>query len=177
MGTDITCCVEYRSTSGDDAGKWHQIRINNPYYEKYSKDDEYCSLITPFYARDYILFGILAGVRSNDYPQIDYERGLPFDVSDDVRKYHDTCKEYSYSESWYTLEELDRWASEKKNFMSIDYRDITSHSERSMVKEKDKMVRNRFAHLVSNVRFIASLVDVNTYIHPRDVRIVFWFDC
>lgn len=55
--------------------------------------------------RDYELFGILAGVRGHSTP-ISYPKGLPFDVTDEVKRLHDSWGEDAHSASWLTFDDI-----------------------------------------------------------------------
>jgi hypothetical protein len=64
--------------------------------------------------RNYDLFGVLAGVRGDVDPEFTEDRGLPADLSHDVREEHDTGY---HSETWYTLAELlDYFRGHKRRF-------------------------------------------------------------
>lgn len=55
--------------------------------------------------RNYELFGILAGVRGSSEP-ISYIKGLPSDVTDDVKSLYDSWEGGAHSASWLTFNEI-----------------------------------------------------------------------
>lgn len=179
MGCDIHCMVEYRDVYAGGDGKWHAIEIKNPYRVYHIPDNdgnmvEYDSYIEPYDGRDYQLFGILAGVRSDEYPQMDDARGLPPDVSDEVRAKFDEYSDDYHTPSWYTLNELESWYNNKENFHSVDYKDEAFKPYLRRIKKEDKDMRERFKSFMWGVDFMASLAEY--YVAPQNVRVVFWFD-
>lgn len=63
----------------------------------------------PFDVLNYLVFGILAGVRCEEYPQIAPTRGLPTDASDTVRKSYESWGRDAHTPSWITLGEFLRY--------------------------------------------------------------------
>ena len=55
--------------------------------------------------RNYELFSILAGVRGSSTP-ISYPKGLPVDVTDDVKSLYDSWEWDAHSASWLTFNEI-----------------------------------------------------------------------
>lgn len=82
MGCDIHMHVECKKQ-----GRW--VLHSNDIYD----------------GRDYELFGILAGVRGRCVP-ISHPKGLPFDVTDEVKRLHDSWGEDAHSSSWLTFNEI-----------------------------------------------------------------------
>ena len=150
MGTDIHSFVEIRNTK---TGKWELAKI----YSMNHQSDRGLRPVEAYYGRSYMLFGLLAGVRDCVTPLIPL-RGIPMDVSDDVREFYQAYEEDWHSASWMTLSELNVFCRDK----SID-------------KETgDKEYRRLLKGFRDNVDFIA---DVCTYyVASPDVRVVFWFD-
>lgn len=174
MGADIHAYVECKDVN---TGKWKAILVENPFELYYSnKDDKgYHPYIQPYDGRNYYLFGILAGVRANVYPQIDDPRGLPCDMSDALRKLWDDGDGWWHTPSWYSLAELRAWADKKRNFRVCDYSCIADSIEIKAQKDEDKHMRETFKSLVSGVEFMSDLY--NHGLTPAsDVRLVFWFD-
>jgi hypothetical protein len=85
MGCDIHCHAEKRSPEG-----WKRLPIPEP-----------------FDWRQYGLFGFLAGVRNySQVPSLAPHRGLPADVSAEVREDSEGWNGDGHSHSWVTLGEL-----------------------------------------------------------------------
>lgn len=116
MGTDIHLYCEYRSAETNM--EWFNCdhyRLN-PFYNKLDKikskeigeeyEEEKWWVIPAYDDRNYTLFGILAGIRTNENKSIDYPRGLPVDASKIVNKEAIHWKPYGYSHSWLTIREL-----------------------------------------------------------------------
>lgn len=82
MGCDIHIHVECKHGA-------HWKRCNREIYE----------------GRDYELFGILAGVRGSRTP-ISYPKGLPVDVTYDVKRLYDLWEWDTHSSSWLTFDEI-----------------------------------------------------------------------
>jgi len=92
MGTDIVWCVEIQ----DENGVWEKLEADrhHPRYSDFTDSKEWyedCNAWlreNPWHydGRNYDLFGILAGVRRHDYPQITPLRGLPDDISQIVKE-------------------------------------------------------------------------------------------
>lgn len=110
MGCDIHIYCEYRNKATDM--KWFNCDWykRNLYYKKF--DDNYIEpkweCIHAYDGRDYILFGILAGVRNKSNPIISEPRGIPNDIHKQTKKEYNNaikCMVY-HSFSWLTIEEL-----------------------------------------------------------------------
>lgn len=174
MGCDITIVVEYRDGADDN---WKRIDIANPYARK--RDDGRPVYLTPYDGRNYALFGILAGVRSNELKQIDDIRGLPMDCDPKTREEYETPDYGYFGASYYTLEELLLWAKDKSNFYimspeEMEYYDIEPKDREEMECFSD-MARSSLYRLIYGAETLASAVE-EQYLLSRDVRIVFWFD-
>jgi len=64
----------------------------------------------PYYGRNYNLFAILANVMNDcNFEQIHSIRGLPKNISKELKKKSDNFGEDGYSHSWYTLKELQKF--------------------------------------------------------------------
>lgn len=105
MGCDIHLYCEYRSAETDHewlSCDWYR---RNPYRKSDVTEPKWCC-INAYGNRNYTLFGILAGVRSNDNPTISAPRGVPSDMSKQIRKEWENEAEWCHSFSWLTLKEL-----------------------------------------------------------------------
>jgi len=158
MGCDIHDYVEVRK---DDVWEKVGYRFPNPYYDPDKKifvtvidgeiDDNDIwnvpAIDSPICTRSYILFSVLAGVRGS-YDSIAQPRGLPSDVSKDVRILSDDWGSDGHSHSWVTLRELQEY-------------DWSKLGEEATY----------LGWFVSNtIPMLEKLGD------PDDVRLVFWFD-
>lgn len=175
VGADIHCHVEVKDTGTNE---WKEVRIPNPYHLSYDydrntdqiSDEATPNLMEPFDGRNYSLFGILAGVRSNVFKQMDDPRGLPSDVSDSVLAAYKDSEYDWHTPSWYTLDELYAWLDKKKNFKLPVY----DGEDDSWAKEESKAVREVFRYFVFGVDFMANLMD--PFVRRPNARVVFWFD-
>lgn len=97
MGCDIHSFVERR-----EDGRW--VRLTGdlfPDNDQWSEPDE------PFPNRNYDLFGFLADVRNYSHcPVIAEPRGLPDDVSSEIRAEHEDWGRDAHSTSWLTVAEM-----------------------------------------------------------------------
>ena len=100
MGCDIHVYTECKNSNGD----WENV--DNWRYSYYSEGKElYVNSI--FYDRDYTLFSFLAGVRNYDEVEsFGFNRGLPDDCSEVVRKEAEAWGEDGHTHGWCTLSEL-----------------------------------------------------------------------
>jgi len=97
MGCDIHMYAEKKVK-----GVWEKVNIKNP-----QCDGAYNDYV--FFGRNYGFFSILAGVRNyaNAYIEpIDQPRGLPDDVSPEIKKISDDWGVDGHSHSWFMLREL-----------------------------------------------------------------------
>lgn len=133
----------------------------NPYYEM-GKDSNKYDHRSIYNARNYSLFGRLAGVRDQSVPMIDTPRGLPNDVSDFVKSESDDWKLDAHSHSYFTVKELLEY--DKK------YHDKAFHYLIKLIKKRMKREFDiwDFFNKQEKNELIKS--------HSEEFRIVFWFD-
>lgn len=127
MGCDIHLFVERR-----EGGTWFNADTwtPNPYHEKYPDDEQPLEIKYEdrFYTgRNYDLFAILANVRNGygfagvktgaGFNPIAPPRGLPADVSSEVRGEADRWGADGHSHSWFTVNEL----------LAYDWDQVTQH--------------------------------------------------
>lgn len=116
MGCDIHCYCEVRKN-----GKWEELKekiFKSCYSEELSSD--------PYHGRNYDLFAILANVRNgrgfagsdtgNGFMPISPLKGLPADVSGEIKKSSDSWDCDGHSHSWVTLKELIDYNWSQKTF-------------------------------------------------------------
>lgn len=174
MGCDIHLYVEVRDR---ETYKWEPIAVQNPYqeYVDLKTGEKHHPDIYPYHGRDYELFGILAGVRCDIYDRMtDFNRGLPVDASDYVRKEWGHGKDYFHSATWYTLSELRAYGANKKNFHSVNYKNLDFADELDEIKKDDKSMRRRFNSFVDEIDNFAELFFPG--VPEENVRAVMWFD-
>lgn len=178
MGADIHMAIEVRNTYKTD-DKWKYLEIKNPFLSYKDADGtEHIDVLEPYNGRDYELFGILAGVRSDVYDQIDSVRGMPEDASEAVKERYKAEESYGavHSLTWYTLDELKSWGERKKHFKSANYKELAEYDEGLFLetKREDKDMRKRFNTFVYDIEnFVYMIIG---YVNPRNVRAVIWFD-
>lgn len=106
MGCDIHVYCEAKGYSND---KWINVDHykKNKYYDP-NNDGEYeFEVVHIFDDRDYGLFSILADVRNYaDIEPIDQPRGLPDDVTKEVKEFSEGYGFDGHSHSYFTLKEL-----------------------------------------------------------------------
>lgn len=156
MGCDIHTFVERR----DEAGQWQVV-----------------DGLAPFDWRNYGMYGFLADVRNySAVPSIAEERGLPDDISVEVRDEYALWIDDAHTASWLSVNELadfdytqtvnDRRVTRQTGPNSWDG-GVTGAPEEGTVKTYHELLGQAFLDDVEQLR---SLGD------PEDVRVVFWFD-
>ena len=96
MGADIWTYVEHYNPK---TKKWESVNL----YQKTPNGN--FEMVNFYTGRNYTLFGKLAGVRGMDEPMV-YSRGLPEDLSPEVREEYDKMEGYAHSATWYDMYEL-----------------------------------------------------------------------
>jgi hypothetical protein len=105
MGTDINMYVEYKSTTG-----WHVVNDTSYSSERYKWDPAHGPEIV-YYDRNYDLYGLLTGrphgmLGAEDFAASFGIRGLPADVSPEVRAQYETLEDAISDSSWLLLSEV-----------------------------------------------------------------------
>lgn len=162
MGSDIHMYCEYMFKDEWKSGDYFMI---NPYEEV----DKY--YVVPLYdGRNYELFGILAGIRSNEHEPIATYRGVPNDSCDTIRHEKSEWGNDGHSHNWLTYKEIvDRIKKDCRK-----YKNIGGYSNHILYR-----IAKSMAQRMTNVFW---LFDVNDIDDPKlmeranDFRIVFWFD-
>jgi len=151
MGCDIHSYVEVKRN-----GQWEKVgNIFRGYYDEDELIDE------PFYYRSYGLFGFLADVRNYSVvPVISQPKGIPSDISTEVKKELEEWDSDAHSLSCLTLKELLDFNYDQK---FIDMRAI---SDAPKISVKD-FLGEKFSKLISQLQTLGD---------PENVRVVFWFD-
>lgn len=182
MGCDIWLHCEYKKN-----GAWHNCDnfIWNDKEEKYEWEQLY-------WGRNYDLFGILAGVRSREFPMIDNPRGIPDDISDKTKELYEDDKEYTHSHSYITMRELLKWKEEqtrkwkklKKRYKVISDPDDW-YGDYIVVEDANTVVYKQEHHMLDYLlqllkikmdNYLYCFEDDDYYNKGDDFRIVFWFD-
>ena len=180
LGCDIHLHCEYKDDSG-----WHNCdnHIWNDKTESYEFEDLY-------WGRNYDLFDILAGVRSNEFSRIDDPRGLPKDMSAKTKEYADEWKGDGHSYSYITMRELLQWRDKqtrkwkklKKKHEVIKSSDwygdyILDDDEYPVYKQEHHMLDYLIRILKTKMdNYIYCFEEEDYYNKGDDFRIVFWFD-
>lgn len=173
MGTDIHCFVErkmYRRGETDWSGKWISIDkwTKSSWAILYPERDESPVWVVEsndmvFKDRNYALFAILANIRnSENMPYISEPRGLPEDVSEEIRlqikygEYHST--------TWFTADEL----------LEFNWNQTFEYEDETMGGEK-------FIDSINYMECGSAFLDVVKSLvgrkEPSDIRIIITFDC
>lgn len=199
MGCDIHLYTESKRTV-NGVEKWVNCDYwkKNPYHGLDNYEKEY-DLVSAYSNRNYTLFGILAGVR-NGYGNIviSEPKGLPEDVSEEVKKEFDRWGSDGHSHSYFTLEEL------KDHYALVPPAKISGYVSKDDAKllDEEGVKPSQWCQSVShpdNYEFrkwivdspLKYLIDVlekryceefwiwpENYIseHEHKFRVVFWFD-
>lgn len=144
MGCDIHSFAEVRQSDGS----WRVVGDVFPLddfsrrYHKKTHGHE------PFSNRNYNLFGFLADVRTRAVAPICEAKGLPTDLSPEVRASAERWDCDGYSHSWLTVAELNAQPYEQ-------------------IEKGEWGLGDEFYQHLAILRTLGS---------PEDVRVVFWFD-
>ncbi len=164
MGCDIHLFVEkkiYNIIGFEKKEYWISIDkwTKNEYFHFYPNEPEWeVSIENEMYSkRNYFLFSILANVRNKDNSiiPISIPRGLPDDVTKEIKILSDYEGADGHSHSWLSVKEIleYNWNQEYfKDGKKYLYRDICSEFIDGFIPELLKIA------------------------DPKDLRIVFWFD-
>ncbi len=141
MGCDIHAFAEVKKE-----GKWEMVK-NHFTMSEWEQNDRGTEKSTEVFSfRNYLLFGILAGVRNKTCTPISVPKKLPKDISNEVFKEYLTWSIDAHSASYLTLKEL----------LEHDY-------PKGFEKEITPL-------------FFTNLEELKELGEPENVRIVFWFD-
>lgn len=131
----------------------------------------------PFDHRSYSVFAFLAGVRNYDCCEpLSEPKGIPNDVSDEIKTEYDSWSCDSHSTSYLTLRELlefdydkifwNRRVTKQTSNNCWNGASLADEGEGAMISYRENLGEFFFTHLEE----LKSLGDID------DVRIVFWFD-
>ncbi len=168
MGCNIHCFAEIKDYRKGHAGKW--IRVHSYFTptnlgQRPLGDKKGNQL---FDQRNYSVFGFLADV--NNYSEcqpISKPKGLPHDISDDVKAEYNRCYE-PYSPSWLSATELKRFDYDQR---FLDWK-TGSETEGQLITYRKHLGEMFFVQL----KELGDLVVSENLDGTNDVRIVFWFD-
>jgi hypothetical protein len=182
MGCDIHFYVETRGANG----KWEcQDKIHKDSTGEFQLLEQFGDMEAKFRRgsepphkyidRDYFLFAILADVR-NDYPDekkiryIAEPRGIPENISAEVKAVFDSWGEDGHSHSWFLLPEVTEWPHWDDE---ITYEDSDITSSGTIVRRPvTTTLRKRCTSFLDKVLKPMSKLCKD----PNNVRMVFCFD-
>jgi hypothetical protein len=170
---------------GCDIYSFAEVKINN----NWEKVDNHFSLDSyekkyynkeksgnPFCWRSYSMFAFLAGVRNYDRCEpISEPRGLPEDLSDEVRQYYEDLECYAHSASYLTAKELLEFDYDKTFWnRRVTKKEGNCINGAALAEEGEGKVLTYRQNL--DGWFFIHLEELKTLGEPEDVRVVFWFD-
>lgn len=158
-----------------DGYKWELVNLWEKAATDKNKNESECGLVPAecWYGRDYTLFGVLAGVRSNEYPPIDCPRGFPIGCPQELIDFVETeWGDSAHSVSWLSLGELNKAVRNKKKYPKWE----TWEDEDGIVHKSDEYpgphaALKDFRNSVRHFADLAYWID-----DEEDVRVVFFFD-
>lgn len=201
MGCDIHMHIEYKK-----GGRWicGDYFRKNPLHGRYAGEPEY-TLVGFHDNRDYDLFATLANVRN--YGKTDYisePRGLPDDITDDVKAMADDWDDDGHSRSYLTLREIIDFNNTHHQIKQAgmispeaakaldehgtpptewcQYTNIKTWVRREWSTENDVLdplieaIKQRAAELHVIWDFLWDRNPEEAYEEADNIRIVFWFD-
>lgn len=154
------------------ANVWEKNKDYRPDSDELWYNSEYFP-VSCFSDRNYQLFGVLAGVRSYEYPQIDAVRGLPSGCPQELRNYIEKTWENScHNVTWYSLGELNKAVKNKKKWPKYDI-----WYDENGVAHKDKETYGPHYGLKRLRDSVQHFADIEGWFDdPEDVRVVIFFD-
>ena len=167
MGCDIHSFAEVKRNS-----KWE--KVNNHFsidnlMKKYEKKDKGYN---PFYWRCYSVFAFLADVRNYDKCKpLSSPKGIPSDVSDEIKEEYKNWEGDAHSSSYLTLRELTEFDYNKtfwnrRIIKNNNGATLAEKGEGKIITYKENLGLDFFKHL-SELKKLGNI---------DNVRIVFWFD-
>lgn len=168
MGTDIHVMVERYNRKEN---KWENVSI----YTK-SSNGEF-KVVDIYIGRNYHLFGMLAGVRGSYDETLVGLRGLPDDISDDVKKYWDDYSDCWHSATWYDYCELRAYEDTMKKLDKCMKELVLLRSEDSECDDLDDDISGYdcLNDFMNSIRFVMDAYKI-WYPCPGEVRVIVWFD-
>ena len=168
MGCDIHLYTEKKvdTKNGDDVWFCCDYFMHDEHYVRgYTKEDD-LSHVEIYGTRNYVLFGILANVRSDEYNPIAEPRGLPDDVSDIVKQAAVDWDGDGHTHSWLTAGEIFRYYKANRDNYRIKQtmKPLVKAIKRKMceqfwIRTEDKEIKQKRLKQFED-----------------SFRIVFWFD-
>lgn len=161
MGCDIHVCCEFRKD-----GQWKSADLFYMY-------DGIPKVVPVYNFRSYMLFGILAGVRSFEYEPICEPRGMPDDCCESTKNLYDCWGADAHTPSYLTYREL----QERLKVCSRELDGWTSEYEVLLrfVKPVFERMCDIFWIFIDDVTDEKYFGD-RALSHSDDFRVVFWFD-
>ena len=176
MGTDIHFYVERKCYCYKDNDKYTWVSIDKWSINPYSilRPDEN----TPrweveftyqyYWVRNYCVFALLADIRNFYHIEpISKPRGLPSDVTNEIKLQSDSEGLDAHSHSWLLLSELNKvdW---NKEFSWV------SHHVDNEGHETNEIITKKYKDACSDI--IEVIEKLNKIDNDENIRIVFWFD-
>lgn len=156
MGCDIHLWIEGK----DKKGNWF---VANPRFVDYSNPTRVRDAEEYDVGRNYTLFSALANIRNdNKIPFIQESRGLPHDVTEDVRYEADNWDLDGHSFGWVSVQEMQKYFYEYK------------YSNDETLKYAGEVVSQLYFECFSLSQSIRD--DNYNNLDIEDMRLVFWFD-
>lgn len=171
MGCDIHSFAEVKRNN-----KWEKVNdhfslddYDKEYYKKEKGDN-------PFDWRDYSIFAFLAGVRNYDHCEpISKPKGLPEDLSDEVKQHYEDWECDAHSASYLKAKELLEFDYDK-TFWNRRITKVEGNCTNgaALAEEGEGKVLTYRENL--GEWFFKHLEELKTLGEPENVRIIFWFD-
>jgi hypothetical protein len=171
MGCDIHSFAEVKRNN-----KWEKVNdhftlddYDKKYYNKEKGEN-------PFDWRSYSTFAFLAGVRNYDHCKpISEPKGLPYDLSEEVKQHYEYWEYNSHSASYLTAKELLEFDYDKKFWnRRVTKTEGNCTNGAALAEEGEGRILTYRENL--GEWFFKHLEELKTLGEPENVRIVFWFD-
>lgn len=176
MGCDIHAFVEVRTLEGKwEANKREVFGLDEFYKKRYEKD----KTAHPNFHRNYALFAFLADVRNYSACEpLLLPRGLPDEVSQEIKNEYKRCQDGYPLASYFTLQELldfdyDQFFWDRRTKKEVSpgfFREdaFATHENEGKIVTYREHVGQQYWQRVEEMKGLGE---------PERVRMVFWFDC
>ena len=165
MATDITSFVEVRKKEAglNSSSNWEKVgmifSLTEEELEYGQEQEQETKTDQPFRERNYSLFAFLGNVRNYDFVRHIGERGLPLDVSNEIKDLYEKEKWY-FSPHHVCLNDLLKFDYDKSRYTG----------------KKIKSPNNSYRTFLPEF-FFKRLEEIQSlFKEEEEVRIIFWFD-